>query len=184
MPTPRPKLTQMHSAVLRIRHELEQCRADKVCATPYQLISEFLLTISQFVWLLSPTVALTQQHLETIKFHLPQYSTKSFCGNDGVDHWRNQEIWDAALSGVKVAISTHQVLYDALLHGFVKMQSLALLVFDEGNSHNPQLAIFTLLTFSSTFMHQKPSFKAHHDRLLPFTDFQYNHPASTAHTWA
>jgi ERCC4-related helicase len=51
-----------------------------------------------------------------------------------VDHWGEKTIWDSALSGVKIAVSTYQVLYDALSHGFVKMGQLSLLIFDEGKS--------------------------------------------------
>lgn len=53
-------------------------------------------------------------------------------GADNVDHWGEQEIWDAALAGVRVAISTYAVLNDALSHGFVSMRRLSLLIFDEG----------------------------------------------------
>jgi len=41
-------------------------------------------------------------------------------------------LWDAVLKNVKIVVSTYQILYDALSHGFVKMESLALIVFDEG----------------------------------------------------
>jgi ERCC4-related helicase len=33
---------------------------------------------------------------------------------------------------VKIVVSTYQVLLDALCHGFMLMDSLALIVFDEG----------------------------------------------------
>jgi hypothetical protein len=35
---------------------------------------------------------------------------------------------------VQVVVSTHQILLDALSHGFVSLKDLALLVFDEGTS--------------------------------------------------
>jgi ERCC4-related helicase len=37
------------------------------------------------------------------------------------------------LKNVRIVLSTHQVLLDALSHGFVGMQRLALLVFDEAH---------------------------------------------------
>lgn len=49
-----------------------------------------------------------------------------------MDRWSSQNIWDAALRNVSIAISTPIVLLDALKHGFVGMGKLALLVFDEG----------------------------------------------------
>ncbi|KAJ5556705.1 ATP-dependent helicase dcl2 [Penicillium frequentans] len=54
-------------------------------------------------------------------------------GDDGVDCWSNQDIWDTALGGMRVVFSTHAVLADALAHGFVSLQQLALLVFDEAH---------------------------------------------------
>ena len=60
-------------------------------------------------------------------------------GQDDVDHWTEQSVWDAVLHNIHIVLSTHQVLYDALAHAFVKMDELALLIFDEGQ-----------LTFHST----------------------------------
>lgn len=53
-------------------------------------------------------------------------------GEDNVDKWSEQKVWDAALDQVRVVVSTHAILQDALRHGFVSLRSLALLVFDEG----------------------------------------------------
>jgi ERCC4-related helicase len=53
-------------------------------------------------------------------------------GKDNVDHWTDQSTWDAVLENVRIVLSTHQVLLDALTHGFVKMGKLALIIFDEG----------------------------------------------------
>jgi ERCC4-related helicase len=55
-------------------------------------------------------------------------------GRDNVDRWSSQSIWDAALSDVRVVVSTPDVLADALSHGFLTMAKLALLVFDEGRN--------------------------------------------------
>jgi len=37
------------------------------------------------------------------------------------------------LNNVRIVVSTHQVLLEALTHGFVKLSKLALLIFDEGS---------------------------------------------------
>ena len=39
---------------------------------------------------------------------------------------------DAILKDVKVVVSPYQVLLDALTHGFVRMERLSLIIFDEG----------------------------------------------------
>lgn len=43
-----------------------------------------------------------------------------------------QSLWDGVLHNVKIVVSTYQILLDALNHAFVRMDSLALIVFDEG----------------------------------------------------
>lgn len=53
-------------------------------------------------------------------------------GRDELDHWTDQTTWDAVLNNVRIVLSTHEVLRNALTHGFVKMSKLALLIFDEG----------------------------------------------------
>lgn len=34
-------------------------------------------------------------------------------GDDGVDRWTEQSLWDAILKNVKIMVSTYQVLLDA-----------------------------------------------------------------------
>lgn len=60
------------------------------------------------------------------------YNHRLLSGNDNVDKWTQQNLWDAVLNGIHVVVSTPQVLYDALSHGFVTMGRIALLIFDEG----------------------------------------------------
>lgn len=72
-----------------------------------------------------------QQH-DVIAAHIPSAKTRTLTGQDNVDTWTSQTIWSNVLKDVRVVCSTHAVLFDALNHGFVRMQQLALLVFDEG----------------------------------------------------
>ena len=51
-----------------------------------------------------------------------------------MEYWKEKKIWDNALLGIKIAVSTYQVLYDALSHGFVKLSQISLLIFDEGKT--------------------------------------------------
>lgn len=57
---------------------------------------------------------------------------KLLSGDDNVDSWSSEAIWTEFLLNVKIVVSTYQILYDALSHSFVKLDSLALIVFDEG----------------------------------------------------
>lgn len=87
---------------------------------------------SKLIWFLAPTVALCEQQHEVIKSYIPAARTRLITGQDNVDLWTDQVIWDAALLDVQIVVSTHAVLADALTHGFVTVQMLGLLVFDEG----------------------------------------------------
>ncbi len=42
-------------------------------------------------------------------------------------------MWDDALRNINTIVCTHQVLLDALIHGFVHIDKIALLVFDEAH---------------------------------------------------
>lgn len=42
-------------------------------------------------------------------------------------------MWDDALRNINIVVCTHQVLLDALIHGFVQLHKIALLVFDEAH---------------------------------------------------
>lgn len=103
-------------ATLRIQAELERCPSEKL------------------VWFCVPTVALAIQQHKAISMQLPAFQARVLSGADNVDFWTEQWIWDDVLRGIRIVVSTHQVLLDALIHGFVRMRQLALMVFDEAHS--------------------------------------------------
>lgn len=86
----------------------------------------------QLIWFLAPTVDLCIQQHTVIMSHLPAVRTQLLIGADNVDRWTEQSIWDKVLEDVRVVVSTHAVLADAMSHGFVTISRLALLIFDEG----------------------------------------------------
>lgn len=77
-------------------------------------------------------MALCTQQNDSINKHLSALKTRLLTGLDSVELWSDQHIWDSALADKQVVVSTHTVLSDALTHGFVRMEQLALLIFDEG----------------------------------------------------
>jgi ERCC4-related helicase len=129
--TPRTDFKCRRRALLRISTELEVCPASKV-----DYICLYFLAIAncvyQMIWFLAPTVALCEQQYKVLSLHLPTIRIRLVVGSDNVDKWSTQQIWNIALSDVRVVVSTHQVLADALSNGFVVMERLALIVFDEG----------------------------------------------------
>ncbi|KAL8366055.1 hypothetical protein RB595_004708 [Gaeumannomyces hyphopodioides] len=103
-------------AVLRIRSELERTDPNKR------------------IWFLAPTVTLCIQQFEVLRSQLPSAGIKILTGDDNVDSWSNQSIWDAVLFGIQVVVCPHQILLDALSHSFVTLDTISLLIFDE--AHN------------------------------------------------
>lgn len=86
----------------------------------------------QVVWFLAPTVSLCAQQLAVLKSQIPAVQIKFLSGDDNVDSWSDQAVWDAVLLNVRIVVSTYQILLDALSHAFVRMERLSLIVFDEG----------------------------------------------------
>lgn len=86
------------------------------------------------IWVLAPTVALCIQHNEYFKLTIPSVLIKLLVGADGVDRWTEQRQWDAILKDVGIVVSPYQILLEALTHGFVRMERLSLIVFDEGRN--------------------------------------------------
>jgi ERCC4-related helicase len=64
---------------------------------------------------------------------MPSIPARLLTGASNVDTW-SESVWAPVLKGTRIVVSTPKVLDDALHHGFVRMNTLALLVFDE--AHN------------------------------------------------
>jgi ERCC4-related helicase len=74
------------------------------------------------------------QQYKVISSNIPGVKSRTLTGLDKVELWTDQIIWDAVLQDVRIVISTHAVLADALGHGFVTITQIALIVFDEGET--------------------------------------------------
>lgn len=120
------------SAVLRMKAELEISTPNKVnifsCPRHNTRCSQW---IHKLIWFLAPTVSLCAQQVEVIRLQAASAQMRLLTGNDNVHMW-SARIWETILDGVRIVVSTYQVLLDALCHAFVSMDRLALIVFDEG----------------------------------------------------
>jgi hypothetical protein len=76
-----------------------------------------------------------------------------------------QRIWDILLNNFRIVVSAYAVLADALGHGFVTMDRIELLVFDEGKS--VMYAVRSELIRNSSPSCSGPSSEQDHGRLLP-----------------
>ena len=132
------------------------------------MFTQSVLTTAKRVWFLAPTVTLCEQQARVFARDLPSYNVLVLSGQDGVDHWTEQIVWDSVLHNVRIVMSTHQVLYDALAHGFVKMDDLALLIFDEGQLIFMKIVniIAALDKFRSSSLHPQSPGSSHHEKLL------------------
>ncbi|KAK4454948.1 dicer-like protein 2 [Podospora aff. communis PSN243] len=101
-------------AVLRIMHELQQN--------------------AKRVWFLAPTVPLASQQHDVLSMQITWAQSRFICGAHNVDSWRDQKTWDDILRNIRIVVSTYQILFDAVSHGFVQLSSLSLIVIDE--AHN------------------------------------------------
>ena len=99
----------------------------------------------QLLWFLAPTVALCSQQYEYITSQIIAVQAKFLSGADN-DLWTEQSLWNSALIMVKVVVSTFQILLNSLTHGFIEMNSLAMIIFDEGNF------LFILLTYVNSLI--------------------------------
>jgi len=86
----------------------------------------------QLAWFLAPKVELAAQQHEYLRSQITSVQIISLTGADGCDRWTDPSLWNALLQDVKVVVSTPKILEDALTHGFVSLNRLSLLVFDEG----------------------------------------------------
>ncbi|KAL8807644.1 MAG: hypothetical protein Q9182_000628 [Xanthomendoza sp. 2 TL-2023] len=122
-------------AILRIQAELEKTTSEKASehGRSDASLSPHIELSSQLVWFLAPNVALADQQAKVIATQITSVQSRLLIGADGVDHWSEQWIWDEVLKGISIVISTHQILLDALTHGFVQMAKLSLLIFDEAH---------------------------------------------------
>ena len=84
------------------------------------------------IWFLAPTVSLCSQQFEYLQSQITSVQMKFLSGADGVDRWTDENMWSLILKNIRVVVSTYQILLDALTHGFVHIDSLSLIVFDEG----------------------------------------------------
>ena len=101
----------------------------------------------ELVWFLAPTAALCTQQHSVIEKQIRGVQIKRLIGADNCHTWTEPRIWNDLLRNVRVVVSTHQVLYDAISHAFVRLSRLSLLIFDEGKLRAPISSwIFTVRT--------------------------------------
>ncbi|KAJ0089697.1 hypothetical protein Patl1_14811 [Pistacia atlantica] len=77
---------------------------------------------------LAPTVALVQQQARVIE-DSTDLKVGIFCG--GSTHLKNHHDWEKEIEKYEVLVMIPQILFRSLCHRFIKMELIALLIFDE-----------------------------------------------------
>ena len=88
--------------------------------------------LTKRIWFLVPKVKLCEQQCLALQAQIPSVLIMSLSSANGVDNWRNKKVWDSALTNVRIVVATYAVLQNALDDAFVTMDSIALIVMDEG----------------------------------------------------
>nr|UYS55133.1 dicer 2 [Diatraea saccharalis] len=76
------------------------------------------------------TVPLVTQQRKNIDRLCPVDGVGAYSGEDGVDYWQKSK-WDAELTKHQVVVMTSQILCDMLTHGYIRIEDINLLIFDE-----------------------------------------------------
>jgi ERCC4-related helicase len=118
-------------------YELEHGDNRKVCHIRSQALN--IANRFKLVWFLAPTVTLCEQQHRKLQESFPAVYSRLIVGSDNVECWKTQDVWDDVLRDQRIVVTTHAILSDALFHGFVVMQRLALLIYDEGMKIFPRL---------------------------------------------
>nr|GMD28858.1 dicer-like protein 4 [Ipomoea batatas] len=77
---------------------------------------------------LAPTVALVEQQAKVIEESV-DFKVATYCGN--LKHLKNHHDWEKELEHYEVLVMTPQILLQNLSHCFIRMEKIALLIFDE-----------------------------------------------------
>ena len=97
-------------AILRTAAELERCPPQKVLCDTHIIWLHFN-TLPQLVWFLCPTVTLTEQQHHVVTTQLPAFQSRLLSGNDGVDRWSEQAIWDNVLRNMMRHVLSVEIPY-------------------------------------------------------------------------
>ncbi|TKX27681.1 dicer-like protein [Elsinoe australis] len=112
-------------AVLLLRHIIEQELEDRLQGKPHRI-----------AFFLVPAVNLVFQQQAVLKNNL-NFEIARVYGAMGIDLW-TKDRWDSLFSKHKVIVCTPEVLHLCLAHGFIRMDQINLLIFDEAHHAKQQ----------------------------------------------
>lgn len=107
-------------AVLLLKHIIDQELEDRRAGKPHR-IAFFLVDIATLVY----------QQFAVLECNLDQ-KIERFCGDMNVDAW-TKSIWDEHFQENMAIVCTADILYNCLVHAFIRMDQISLLIFDEAH---------------------------------------------------
>ena len=78
----------------------------------------------ELVWFLAPTAALCTQQYSVIEKQIWDVYIKRLVDADNCHTSTEPRIWNDLLRNVRVVVSTHQILCDAISHAFIRLYRL------------------------------------------------------------
>ncbi|KAK2766939.1 Dicer-like protein 1 [Arachnomyces sp. PD_36] len=112
-------------AVLLLKHMIKNELIDRGSGKPHR-ISFFLVD----------SVTLVFQQSAVLQHNIDQ-NIGRFCGAMGTDYW-SRETWQEHLRKNMVIVCTAEILYQCLMHSFVRIDQINLLIFDEAHHTKKQ----------------------------------------------
>ncbi|KAI3814662.1 hypothetical protein L1987_14305 [Smallanthus sonchifolius] len=94
----------------------------------YETIRRMKMTKKDICIFLAPTVALVEQQGKVIKDSI-DVKVGVYCGSS--NHLKGHRDWDKEMEQFEVLVMTPQILLHNLSHCFIRIQHIALLIFDE-----------------------------------------------------
>ena len=107
-------------AVLLLKHTIDRELEDRRAGKPRR-IAFFLVDIATLVY----------QQFAVLECNLDQ-KIERFCGDMNVDAW-TKSIWEEKFQKNMAIVCTADILYNCLVHSFIRMDQISLLIFDEAH---------------------------------------------------
>lgn len=107
-------------SVLLLRHVLDQEIEDRSTGKP-----------PRYAFFLVNNTTLVFQQANVLNCNL-DHKILRVCGADGADNW-SKSTWEKHFKDTMVIVCTAEILVQCLLHGFIRMDQINLLIFDEAH---------------------------------------------------
>ncbi|XP_059057480.1 endoribonuclease Dicer [Achroia grisella] len=82
------------------------------------------------IFFLVNNIPLVEQQQKVIEYLCPVKGVGAYSSENKVDYWDKNK-WDEELTIYQVIVMTSQIMVDMLTHGYIKIENISLIIFDE-----------------------------------------------------